>query len=166
MTASLSRMLLQSFTAGSERNHVPLDSCENLIAFSRRYGLRVPETGKKINVGNPTDPYAHLRTLWEDTHPAIVLQAGAQTGKSLWLLVRIIQAMIEHWGAFFGYYFPDYELPKKFSRDRFAPFIKNAPELAPWFAREEEAPKIGAHSARRACTSYRPTARPQRKVCR
>lgn len=144
MTLALGRMMMSAFVAGYARNHVPLDACADLVAFAHRYALRVPETGKRINVSNPADPYSHLLDLWADNHPSVVLQAGAQTGKSLWLIVRIIRAMIEHWGAFFGYFFPDYTLPQKFSRDRFAPFVKSAPELAAWFAREEQddAPRI------------------------
>lgn len=89
--------------------------------------------------GEPFDwtKYEHLVELYEDEHPEITVMAGAQTGKSIWLMAHMTRAGILRWGAMIGYYFPDEKLPSNFSKNRLAPFIESSPQLGKWLGRDQ-----------------------------
>lgn len=110
----------------------PLDVCANDLEFVRRYGLRID--------GLPYDfvAYKHLDEVFEDDHDEQIIMAGAQTGKTARLLARFLRSGIRHWGAMFGYYFPDQPLAAFFSSQRFEPFVKSAPEIKPWLGKRAE----------------------------
>lgn len=76
--------------------------------------------------------WSHLTEPYEDDHPVQVYMAGAQSGKSIRVMVRILRAALESWGGLYGYYFPDFHLPRAFSSTRFVPFVNSSPDLAKW----------------------------------
>jgi hypothetical protein len=94
----------------------PIDPCENTYEFIRKYNLRID--------GQPFDwvRYRHLVPVFEDTHRVITLMFGAQSGKSVLLMSNLVRYMLLLWGSLFGYYFPDFFLPRAFSKERFKPF--------------------------------------------
>lgn len=128
--------LFLGFLAGLERRAAarksPLDPTANVRTFVDYYGLTIDGSAYDWNL------YGHLVEIYEDVHRTIVLQAGAQTGKSAHIMARILWGMIEHWGSLFGYYFPDYNLPRKFSNDRFAPFVRSNPTLGGWLGKDAD----------------------------
>lgn len=108
----------------------PLDACETTWEFVDRYALTID--GQRFD----WDGYSHWKEgPYSDMHRAIVAQTGAQCGKSVWVMARLLQTAIVRWGAMFGYYFPDYHLPRAFSTQRFKPFVESSPELARWLGR-------------------------------
>lgn len=114
-----------------------LDPMASDLEFLTHYQLKMD--GKILDFS--PEGYPHLEEVYLDSHLAQVLMAGAQTGKSVRVMVRLARAMIEHWGSAFGYFFPDFHLPAAFSNTRFAPFLKGAPELAPWVGRDGDKKK-------------------------
>ena len=119
-------MLAQS--ARSQKHDTqPPDPCENDAAFVRRYKLTIDRRPIDLD-----DAYKHLAEPYEDDHPDQVYMAGAQTGKSARLMVMLLRMGIKHWGNLFGYYFPDFHLPRTFSAQRFAPFVRASAELGRW----------------------------------
>jgi hypothetical protein len=108
----------------------PIDPCENTYEFVRKYNLRID--------GQPFDwvRYRHLVPVFEDTHRVITLMFGAQSGKSVLLMSNLVRYMLLLWGSLFGYYFPDFFLPRAFSKERFKPFLLSSDELAPWLGAE------------------------------
>ena len=101
----------------------PLDPCENTKEFVDTYGLSLD--GTRFD----WDEYQHLVPVYEDDWDDIVLMAGAQTGKSARVMAGIGRDMLVHYGKMFGYFFPDYHLPRLFSTQRFKPFMRSSPEL-------------------------------------
>lgn len=133
--ADLFAALAQAFAAkwGADQHAPPaeLKPYDTLKEFVDAYNLQIrnePFDWKK---------YRHLIPLYEDNHPFIVLMAGAQTGKSVWLMAHMLRLAILMWGALLGYYFPDKELPKKFSTTRLQPFIESAPTLSKWLGKDQ-----------------------------
>lgn len=110
----------------SKAIHKRLDPCTNVLEFSRRYGLVLPPAGEPVDF----DRYSHLKDLAEDTHPHIIAMAGAQTGKSSWMLTSLLRFGVLHWGSFFGAYYPNQKLANDFSTLRFAPFVRSNKEIA------------------------------------
>lgn len=108
----------------------PLDPCVNTFEFVKRYDLRFD--GQRFD----WDRYSHLVPIYEDDHPLMTLMFAAQSGKSVVLMANILRTMILQWGKLFGYYFPDFFLPRAFSRERFKPFVLSSEELAPWLGAE------------------------------
>lgn len=107
----------------------PFDPRGNLHQFVQHYGLIID--------GRPFDlaTFSHLRELYEAVCNYIVVMAGAQSGKSVWIMAELLRAGILRWGANIGYYFPDNHLPVTFSRSRFAPMVRSSPELGAWLGR-------------------------------
>jgi hypothetical protein len=102
----------------------PLELHANDLEFVEKYGLTID--------GVPFDlrhKYKHLRDFYADDHDTLVAMAGAQTGKTGRLLVKLGRDLARHWGSLFGYYFPDKHLPAAFSRERFKPFMQSNPDL-------------------------------------
>jgi hypothetical protein len=110
----------------------PIDPMKSGLEFVNNYRLTIDN---RLFDWGPQG-YMHLVDLFEDEHDSLVLMAGAQTGKTARLLVKLLRSGIVHWGALFGYYFPDYHLPKAFSRERFGPFVRSNETLAPWLGRD------------------------------
>ena len=102
----------------------PIQLFENDKQWIDHYGVRFD------GVAFDWHWYKHLVEVYEDNHPFMVLMAGAQTGKTARLVVRLTVAMLQNWGALFGYYFPDQSLPSAFSTERLRPFWASNPELA------------------------------------
>ena len=102
----------------------PLELFDNDRQWVDHYGLQFD--------GVPFDWhwYKHLAPVYEDDHDFLTLMAGAQTGKTARLNVKLTRAMLRHWGSLFGYYFPDLHLPAAFSTQRLRPFWSSNPELA------------------------------------
>lgn len=127
---SVRRQLALALQAGLGSQECPLDVCANSYDFVGRYGVKIDGHDFDWN------GYKHLIPTYQDDHPKSVFMAGAQTGKTARLIIGLVRAMIRAWGAMFGYYFPDYHLPKAFSSRRFAPMIRANPELGPWLGRD------------------------------
>jgi hypothetical protein len=104
----------------------PLDAMPNTLEFVKRYSLQMERRPFDF------DSYSHHVDIYEDVSLAITLMCGAQVGKSAWLMALLLRAGVLKWGAHLGYYFPDYHLPRVFSRQRFRPFVMSNPELGPW----------------------------------
>lgn len=64
--------------------------------------------------GDPFDwtTFAHLAELADDDHPEIVVMAGAQTGKTVKLILRILRDLIRKPGAWVGAYWPTADLAR------------------------------------------------------
>jgi hypothetical protein len=118
-------------TYGSNRS--PIDATESDAAFVERYALSLD--GRRLDL---SDRYKHMRAVYEDEHPVQVIMAGSQTSKSARVMVRQLRLGIQRWGASFAYYFPDYFLPRTFSRNRFKPLVQSSPELRPWLGASSE----------------------------
>lgn len=128
---------LDGLNAGGQ----PIDPCDNDRAFADRYRLTIDR--------QPLDwspvGYSHMREVYEDDHPDQVIMAGAQTGKTARALTRYVRGGVVKWGGFAGYYFPDFPLAGKFSRDRFVPFVRSSSELRKWLGQAEEQDRKGAN---------------------
>jgi len=109
----------------------PLKTYENDLEFCRKGGLVMD--GHRLTM---TGDYRHLADVYADDAEKMVLMAGAQTGKSIRVMVKILHTALRRWGSLIGYYFPDIHLPKVFSRARFAPFVESQPEIARWMGRD------------------------------
>ncbi len=105
----------------------PIDPGVSVLDFVERYSLKIE--GKPFALRTN---YSHLIDLYEDDHRGQVIMAGAQTGKSAFLMAMLARMAIVDWGSMFGYYFPDFHLPKAFSSKRFAPFLASSPVLRPF----------------------------------
>lgn len=127
--------MLTSLRRGFGFDRAPIATFSSDLEFVEHYGLRVGLSRPDF-VG-----YKHMIEPYEDSHTDQVLMAAAQTGKSARIMVRILRAAFEHWGALFGYYFPDFALPAKFSSDIFKPFVLSSSELAPWLGHDGDGEK-------------------------
>lgn len=112
------------------RAEAPLDAYENSYEFVNQYGLSIDN--------QPFDwvRYKHMVQIYEDDHPEMVLMAGAQTGKSARVIVRLVRDQVVHWGSMFGNFYPDYHLPKAFSNRRYAPMVFGNETLGPWLGKD------------------------------
>lgn len=108
----------------------PLDPCDNVYRFIQHYNLLFDGQVIDYEVA-----YKHLREIAEDIHPVITLMAGAQTGKSVLLMINLLRDAVIYWGQMLGYYFPDQHLPRAFSTRRFAPFVRQSPIIGPWLGK-------------------------------
>ncbi len=124
---------------GDERKP-PLDPCANVREFVDRYALTID------GVRFDWDRYRHLIPVYEDDHDDQVYMAGAQTGKSARVMAGIARDALSNYGKGFGYYFPDYHLPDKFSAQRFAPFLRSSPELGRLLGGDSGADALGVKS--------------------
>lgn len=131
---------LRASLRNKERGFLPIEAGDTLKAFVDRYRLMVD--------GHRYDwrKYRHMIPIYEDNHPEIVLQAGAQSGKTAFLLALFLRCGILRYGNLLGWYFPDQHLPTEYSKKRFAPLVTSSDELAPWLGAdpEEEAKKKAA----------------------
>ena len=100
----------------------PLDPGTDCLNFVRLYAPTID--GKPLNF----DAYKHLRGLYRDTSQDLTIMAGAQTGKTVRLIVQLLRDSLIHWGGALGYYFPDLVLAGGFSRERIKPLIRSVPE--------------------------------------
>ena len=125
--AGLVGALAEVMTSALGSSDTPLDATDNVLTFIKRYGISID--GVVIDY---EDRYKHLGPIAEDTHTEITMMAGAQTGKSVLVMLNLARDAITEWGAMLGYYFPDYHLPRAFSSQRFAPFIRASEDLGPW----------------------------------
>jgi Phage terminase large subunit (GpA) len=128
--------MLAALRRGMGLDRAPIAACSSDYEFIKRYGLTM-EGGLAFDF----EKYKHMIEVYEDDHPDQVLMAGAQTSKSVRLMVRLLRAGVQHWGSMFGYYFPDMHLPKAFSTTRFTPFIRSSPELGKWLGRNAQEEK-------------------------
>lgn len=101
----------------------PVDPQANTLEFINHYGPTID------GVRFDWEAYPHLVPVYEDDHDDLILMAGAQTGKSVRVMAGIARDALIHYGLGFGYFFPDFHLPDKFSSQRFAPFLRSSPEL-------------------------------------
>lgn len=116
--------------SGYGERQSPLDPCANAYEFVERYQFTFD--------GQTFDwhKYSHLIEVYEDDHDIMTLMAGAQSGKSLRLMVELLRQGIINWGSLLGYYFPDFFLPRAFSKERFRPFVASSELLYPWLGAE------------------------------
>lgn len=105
---------------------------ENTKDFVEHYGITIK--------GKPFDwwLYRYLVEIYLDEHPELVLQCGAQVGKSVYVMARMLRESIKRWGSMFGYYFPTFDLPRYFSSEIFKPFVKSSRELSGWLGRTQK----------------------------
>lgn len=123
--------LTQALMGGFEDRKL-LDPCASAFDFIERYGITID--------GRPYDfhAYEHMADVFADEHPDQVLMAGAQSGKTALLMVRLLRAAITNWGAMFGWYFPDDTLAGNFSAERFLPLVASSALLRPWLGKRAE----------------------------
>lgn len=129
---SATEVALRAVLAGLGGHERPLDPGPNPRALVEKYGLRLDKT--------PFDfgplGYMHLVPIYESIALSGVVMAGAQTGKTGMILSRVVWALLYYYGAMFGFYFPDDNLPKAFSVSRFAPFVRGNQVLREWVGRD------------------------------
>ncbi len=118
-TALFRRLAAQVGQAGGS----PVDPGRDTRDFVDKLKLKIDGTAFDW------DAFSHLAPLYEDNHRAITIMAGAQSGKSAYLLARLAREMLASWGGIFGYFFPDFHLPRLFSKQRFRPMMADNPEL-------------------------------------
>lgn len=100
----------------------------NLLQFVERHHLILE--GEDMALGLATT-HKHLRELYADNALHQVLMACAQSGKTGWLMAHMTRTGVAYaWGRAIGYYFPDAELPRKFSTGRLKPMLQSNPDLA------------------------------------
>ena len=117
--------VMDAFLAGLGGGQSPIDPMANTFEFVTHYNLTIE--GESFDLERK---YKHLRELYQDTHRFKVAMAGAQTGKSAWVMANLARDMAgPAWGRMLGYYFPDKHLPVAFARDRFKPFLRSNPKL-------------------------------------
>ena len=117
--------LINAFLGTARGGEPPVDPMANSYEFVNEYNLTLD------GVEFDWQKYKHLVPVYEDDWRFMVLMAGAQTGKTGRLMTHLGRtAFGAGWGGLLGYYFPDFFLPKAFSRQRFDPFIRGNPALA------------------------------------
>ena len=129
MTPETQAQIARAIMSGLGSARAPLECYGNSFEFVNRYGLRIDRRPYDW------DGYKHLVEPYQDDHPMQVHMAGAQTGKTGRQLAFLTRMMIKHWGALFGYFFPDLHLPGAYSNARFAPFILENEVLKPWLGK-------------------------------
>jgi len=119
----------QQWDVGGGQRPASLKHHDSVKEFVDSYGLTIR--------GEPFDwdRYAQWVDIYEDDCDDIVLQCSAQVGKSVFVMSHMLREAVRNWGGMFGYYFPDYHLPKAFSEQRFKPFVRSSPELGGWMGR-------------------------------
>jgi len=124
--ARLGRAMSKALTEAAGGSESPLDPCSTAYDFIEEYNPLLD--------GRAFDwiKYKHLVPVYRDVHPHVTLQAGAQTGKTGYLLARLTRETFRQWGGMFGYYFPDLHLPRAFSTRRFRPFMGSSEDLRSW----------------------------------
>jgi len=83
------------------------------------------------------EDHAYQVEPFSDTHPDIVFQWAAQTGKSAYLLALLTWLSLRFWSSSFAIYYPDFFLPLTFSENRFKPFIESNSTLMPFLGSKE-----------------------------
>jgi len=116
---------VNAFCQGLARTGTPIDPMKNAFEFVMRYRPRVE--GKRIQF----DEWEHLKEIYEDTSRFLVLMAGAQTGKTALQLSHLTRNLFAEYGSLFGYYVPTNDLARIVSDDRYGPYIKTMPDIAP-----------------------------------
>lgn len=66
----------------------------------------------------------------EEGH-AVVLQTGAQIGKTVLAMMTVVWLACRFWGKYLGYFFPDRDMAMITSGVRFKPLCLSIPEIAP-----------------------------------
>jgi hypothetical protein len=142
MTTSWQTILEDSILSAI-RGKPKIDPRANCFDFDQHYGLTFD--------GRMFDPigYAQWVPIYQDTHPAQVLMAGAQTGKTRWALTYFVRSCYEKSGKMLAYYFPDFGLVDGFSSARFAPFMASNQVLAATLGTVREDGTAGANNVRR-----------------
>lgn len=112
----------QYFQRGLVRNRIAIAPEASDRAFVDRHQLLIQ--------GDPADwvTYAHLAELAEDDHPEMVVMAGAQTGKTVKLILRILRDLIRKPGAWVGAYWPTADLARD-TASRLAALLQSNREL-------------------------------------
>lgn len=117
--------VLTALLSGLHAQGSTIDVKANDYEFAKAYNLRAdgnPITGDSGIDGD----YEHLLEPYMDDVHEQVIMAGAQTGKTVRVFVRLARIMLgPAWGQHAGYYFPDAHLPREFSNSRFRPFVRS-----------------------------------------
>lgn len=100
-----------------------VDACQSTLEFVRRYGLRIE--GRVFDF----DAYSHMIDVFDDPSRFLVIMAGAQSGKTAFILSTFLREGLRVPGSFLGYFFPDDTLAAAFSNERFVKFVKSSIEI-------------------------------------
>lgn len=117
--------MLDALLSGLYAEGSTIDVKANDYEFARAYNLKAdgnPITGD----GGIDGDFEHLLEPYMDDAHEQVIMAGAQTGKTVRVFVRLARIMLgPAYGQHAGYYFPDAHLPREFSNTRFRPFVRS-----------------------------------------
>lgn len=69
----------------------------------------------------------------------MVLQCGAQVGKTVFGFMFLVWAALRFWGKYFGYFLPDQAMAMIFSDVRFKPTVRSIPEIRPLWGEDPTA---------------------------
>lgn len=119
------RAWVNAFRAGIQNTREHIDIFEDTLAFVERYGLLYQGSRYDLTASG----YEHLEPLYRDPHPQICLMAGAQTGKTAWMLARVARSTLAVPGTQTGVYYPTMDLAQDVSKNRFAPMILSSAAL-------------------------------------
>ncbi len=124
LTEALTPEMLLDSVRALEPLRCPIEVGDNDFDFVRRHGI--------LFDGRPFDwhRYKHLVEVYEDDSDFLVLQAGAQTGKTGRVFVKLLRTMLQHYGSLFGFFFPTQGLPEQVSTNRLLPFWMSNPAIA------------------------------------
>ena len=69
----------------------------------------------------------------------VVLQCGAQVGKTVFGFTTLVWLALRFWAKYFGYFLPDQKMAQIFSGVRFKPMVRSIPEIRPLWGEDPTA---------------------------
>lgn len=75
------------------------------------------------------DNHRYLLAIYMDMGPEIVVRKAAQTGLSVWSMLRVLYWLETHQGRKAGYYVPTQELAQGMSKDRLSPLMDSCASI-------------------------------------
>ena len=79
------------------------------------------------------EPYRAMAVTGDENPEGLkmVLQCGAQVGKTVFGFLFLVWLALRFWGKYFGYFLPDQAMAMIFSDVRFKPTVRSIPEIRP-----------------------------------
>lgn len=114
-----------AFRAGIQNTRTYIDARADTLDFVTHYELLYQGSRYDLSASG----YEHLEPLYRDEHPQIALMAGAQTGKTAWMMGRVGRNAVRKPAGQSGVYYPTMDLAQDVSKNRFAPMMLSSSVL-------------------------------------
>ena len=87
------------------------------------------------------EPYRAMAVTGDENPEGLkmVLQCGAQVGKTIFGFLFLVWLALRFWGKYFGYFLPDQAMAMIFSDVRFKPTVRSIPEIRPLWGEDPTA---------------------------